>query len=219
MGITLAPAGAPTGLVNLAHLPPNCWGRLNCTRAATGIRLPPRAPSPGPSPRKLRAERGELLRGTSSPRDRLRRQKSDASSEPPPPRHPSPEVGEGSTAVARNEQKGGRGRGLARRRRANMLLALLRLALRIASPTLPHPPPQRKRPARALRESSEPAYSSPRRRKNGKMRDLRRGAVTEKRQYSTWSPTWRTAKYTAVGTRRPFRSRPSQYACFLPGSV
>ena len=62
-------------------------------------------------------------------------------------------------------------------------------------------------------------YGSPPRRKNGKMRDLRRGAVTEKRMYSTWSPTCSTTKYTAVATRRPLRSRPSQYACFLPGSV
>ncbi len=84
---------------------------------------------------------------------------------------------------------------------------------------IPRPPNAEGRPGRSRGSIRTGLYSSPRRRKKGNNRDLRRGAVTENRMYSTWSPTCRTTKYTAVGTGRPCRSFPSQYACFRPGSV
>jgi hypothetical protein len=65
-------------------------------------RAPAERPSPGPSPRKLRAERGESLPSCLPVHP--------AGS--PPSHTPPPKLGEGSTAVARNERKSRRGRGL-----------------------------------------------------------------------------------------------------------
>jgi hypothetical protein len=191
--------GSSTGIALRPKEPPLPRGageRGEFDPASTSFGLSFRArrrAKPNPSRRPLRADRGIY-----PPHFRARR--SAAYSRLRQPLSRSWERGRRPSRGTSETGGGGEGPPVAQRR-----------ALQFSRPT--------KKAGSSAPGSIEPAYSSPRRRKNGKMRDLRRGAVTENRQYSTWSPTCRTAKYTAVGTRRPFRSRPSQYACFLPGSV
>jgi hypothetical protein len=161
MGI-VAGRGAPSGRAPLAHLPQKPLGEVGVSDAAGhGDEHPAvrrRPPSPDPFPRKLHGGRGEYDPAPAvfgsrhlSPTQFVGERPGEGGALPahhpvrrtmhPATNTPPPKLGEGSPAVARNEQKAGRGRGPPAKRAMgeNPPVARTRLHRDRPAPTTPPP--------------------------------------------------------------------------------